>query len=105
MPAEPSDVSNNANCMSIPVCRTHCRSNRLRVFDRLAFRRMGYALILAIALFLQPASGLAAELVVSTSDLSVQVSGPWQTGTIPGSNQEYLFRTPGAGGATVFWPS
>jgi len=65
---------------------------------------MRYALILAIALFLQPITAMAAELVVSSSDLSVQVSGPWQTGTTPGTNQDYLFRTPGAGGATVFWP-
>jgi len=53
---------------------------------------------------LQPITAMAAELVVSSSDLSVQVSGPWQTGTTPGTNQDYLFRTPGAGGATVFWP-
>ncbi|MBV9897022.1 MAG: L,D-transpeptidase family protein [Chloroflexi bacterium] len=65
---------------------------------------MRYAFILAIALFLQPITAMAAELVVSSSDLSVQVSGPWQTGTTPGTNQDYLFRTPGAGGATVFWP-
>jgi L,D-transpeptidase-like protein len=65
---------------------------------------MRYALILAIALFLQPVTALAAELVVSNSDLSVQVTGPWQTGTTPDTNQEYLFRTPGQGGATVFWP-
>jgi hypothetical protein len=45
-----------------------------------------------------PASVQAAELVVSTTDLSVQVSGPWQ------QRDDYLFRAPGGGGATVFWP-
>jgi lipoprotein-anchoring transpeptidase ErfK/SrfK len=35
---------------------------------------------------------------VSTTDLSVQVSGPWQQGS------NYLYRPAGAGGATVYWP-
>jgi L,D-transpeptidase catalytic domain len=62
---------------------------------------LGAAILLGL---LQPLAALAAELVVSSSDLSVQVSGPWQTATAPGTTQDYLFRTPGAGGATVFWP-
>jgi hypothetical protein len=45
-----------------------------------------------------PASVQAAELVVSTTDLSVQISGPWKQGN------DYLFRPAGGGGATVFWP-
>lgn len=46
----------------------------------------------------------AAELVVSNSDLSVQVSGPWRQATADDSGKDYLYRPPGAGGATVFWP-
>ncbi|MCA1647751.1 MAG: L,D-transpeptidase family protein [Chloroflexi bacterium] len=48
----------------------------------------------------------ADELVVSYADPSVQVSGPWQTAATPGGDgsSEYLFRNPGAGGGTVFWP-
>src|SRR5690242_7060312 len=57
----------------------------------------------ALVLLLQAAPGQAAELVVSTTDVSVQVSGPWQTGSAD-SGQDYLFRPPGAGGATVYWP-
>jgi L,D-transpeptidase catalytic domain len=54
--------------------------------------------VAAVAQFAQPGTVSAAELVVSTTDLSVQVSGPWQQGS------NYLFRPGGAGGATVFWP-
>jgi hypothetical protein len=56
--------------------------------------------VVAVMLLLQavPASVQAAELVVSTTDLSVQISGPWQQGN------DYLFRPAGSGGATVFWP-
>ena len=58
----------------------------------------------ALVLLLQAVPVEAAELVVSTTDVSVQVSGPWQTGSAPDSGQEYLFRPPGSGGATVYWP-
>ena len=58
----------------------------------------------ALALLLHAAPVQAAELVVSTTDVTVQVSGPWQTASAPGIGQEYLFRPPGAGGATVYWP-
>ncbi len=44
----------------------------------------------------------ADELIVSTTDLSVQVSGPWQHGS--SGDTDYLFRPPASGGATVFWP-
>ncbi len=48
----------------------------------------------------------AEELVVSDTDPSVQVSGPWQSASTPGSDGglEYLFRNPSSGGSTVFWP-
>jgi lipoprotein-anchoring transpeptidase ErfK/SrfK len=58
----------------------------------------------AVLLLLQAVPVQAAELVVSTTDVTVQVSGPWQTESAPGIGQEYLFRPPGAGGATVYWP-
>ena len=62
--------------------------------------RQGVCAIVALVAVLQAVPVHAAELVVSTTDLSVQVSGPWQTRD--GTN--FLFRTPGSGGATVFWP-
>ena len=46
----------------------------------------------------------ADELVVSTTDPSVQVSGPWQSASTPGGGPQYVFRKPSAGGSTVFWP-
>jgi hypothetical protein len=52
---------------------------------------------------MQAVPAQAAELVVSTNDLSVQVSGPWQSGSA-GDSGNYLYRTAGAGGSTVFWP-
>jgi len=59
------------------------------------------AIVAAVALLQAPYSTVhAAELVVSTTDLSVQVSGPWQTQ----DGTDFLFRSPGSGGATVFWP-
>lgn len=58
----------------------------------------------ALVLLLQAVPAEAAELVVSTTDVSVQVSGPWQTGAGPADGQDYLFRPPGSGGATVYWP-
>ena len=60
--------------------------------------RQAVCAIVAAMAVLQVVPVHAAELVVSTADLSVQISGPWQ----PGAN--YLFRTPGSGAATVFWP-
>src|SRR5262245_54637757 len=59
-------------------------------------------LVAALAL-MQAVPAQAAELVVSTSDLSVQVSGPWQTASTSDAGN-YLFRPAGAGSATVFWP-
>jgi hypothetical protein len=59
-------------------------------------------LIAALAL-MQAVPAHAAELVVSTNDLSVQVSGPWQPGTA-GDAGAYLYRAAGAGSSTVFWP-
>lgn len=58
--------------------------------------------VLVVALQALPVQ--AAELVVSNTDLSVQVSGPWQLATADDSGKEYLYRPAGAGGATVFWP-
>src|SRR5215472_5534860 len=63
---------------------------------------LAVSLALALVLLLQAIPASAAELVVSTNDLGVQVSGPWKPATDTGQN--YLFRGPGAGGATVFWP-
>jgi hypothetical protein len=62
--------------------------------------RQAVCAIAAILAVVQVVPVHAAELVVSTTDLSVQVSGPWQTqrGT------SVLTRPPGTGGATVFWP-
>jgi len=62
------------------------------------------AALAALVLLLQAVPAEAAELVVSTTDVSVQVSGPWQTGSAPGGGQDYLFRPAGSGGATVYWP-
>lgn len=49
----------------------------------------------------------AEELILSHTDPSVQVAGPWQSSTAPGSTTSsgggYLYRS-GGGGATVFWP-
>ena len=46
-------------------------------------------------------AAFADELIVSDTDPSVQVSGPWQTAAGDGA---YLFRNPAEGGATVYWP-
>src|SRR5690242_1585015 len=59
---------------------------------------------LAAVMLLQALPAEAAELVVSTTDISVQVSGPWQTASASDDGQPYLFRPAGAGGATVYWP-
>src|SRR5438477_5980979 len=58
--------------------------------------------IAAATAMLQVMPAHADELVISNTDLSVQVSGPWQHGSTGGS--DYLYRGTGAGGATVFWP-
>jgi len=60
-------------------------------------------LIVAGLALVQAVPAHAAELVVSANDLSVQVSGPWQTGSTSDAGS-YLFRPAGAGSATVFWP-
>src|SRR4051794_35104878 len=67
-------------------------------------RRFWQAVRVLVALLavLYSAPAHAAELVVSANDLTVQVSGPWQPGSSSGA--DYLFRAPGAGGATVRWP-
>jgi lipoprotein-anchoring transpeptidase ErfK/SrfK len=65
-------------------------------------RRASFFVLALVVFGLQVSPAWAAELVVSNNDLSVQVSGPWQETSDAGA--QFLFRTPGAGGATVFWP-
>jgi hypothetical protein len=60
-------------------------------------------LVAAALLLIQAVPAQAAELVVSTNDVSVQVSGPWQAGSTSDAGA-YLYRANGGGGATVFWP-
>jgi hypothetical protein len=59
--------------------------------------------VAALALMQAVPAAQAAELVVSTNDLSVQVSGPWQTGSTA-DGTSYLYRASGGGSSTVFWP-
>src|SRR5690349_13998213 len=90
----------------IAVRRTSC--DRWRPGTRQAVSSIravfSAAFLGALVLLLQAVPAEAAELVVSTTDVSVQVSGPWQTGAAPADGQDYLFRPPGSGGATVYWP-
>lgn len=61
-------------------------------------------MVACAALSAAPAAA-ADELIVSESDASVQVAGPWQAATPPSGDAAsgYLYRS-GGGGATVFWP-
>jgi hypothetical protein len=69
-------------------------------------RRLAHAAFVAVLAVVQLIPVHAEELVISNTDVSVQVSGPWQHATAPaqGGGSDYLFRPPSTGGATVFWP-
>src|SRR5690348_16520668 len=121
-PAMPIGVAKSAKRAVMPG-GTHCGSRGLQpalgvpltkryiaqagTFGSLALGLFSMRLFLsalAALLLLQALPASAAELVVSTSDLSVQVSGPWQTASVADNGPAYLFRPAGAGGATVYWP-
>ncbi|GAC1320874.1 MAG: hypothetical protein NVSMB2_17120 [Chloroflexota bacterium] len=64
-------------------------------------------LVVLCAALSSAAPAAAEELILSHTDPSVQVAGPWQSSSAPGGDARspsgYLFRS-GGGGATVFWP-
>src|SRR5579884_849680 len=60
-------------------------------------------LVAAVAL-VQTLPAQADEQVISDTDPSVQVTGPWQSGSPSDGSTTYLYRGAGGGSSTVFWP-
>ncbi|HEV7664423.1 MAG TPA: N-acetylmuramoyl-L-alanine amidase [Chloroflexota bacterium] len=70
------------------------------------FCSLALSLALLVCALPLASTTLAAELIVDNSDAAVQIKGKWAaTNTTTGFlGNDYLFRTPGDGSATVGWP-
>src|SRR5215510_5127572 len=71
-------------------------------------RLLRFPLAALLLLFTLPMASpaAAAELIVDNSDGVVQVKGKWSATTTTGGflGADYLFRVPGDGSSSVFWP-
>src|SRR2546430_2558317 len=73
---------------------------------RSLFVRMSIAAVLLLTALPLAAPVAAAELVVDNPDGTVQVKGKWSATNTTGGflGADYLFRVPGDGSSSVFWP-